>query len=79
MKFVRYQTLAEHVEVSMDFLTSLMADGTLIAGTHYVDIRKTGSMKPVYRFNLPALLELWKTPPADRAMPLQKPRRKSAQ
>lgn len=72
--FVPTKQAAEAFSISPDVLKDRVDNKEFKHGEHYIDIRGTGSVKPVYLWNIEAILEYWQTPPEYRT---NKPDRRS--
>jgi hypothetical protein len=63
-KFVPTKEAAEAFGISGDVLKDRINEFKY--GEHYIDIRGVGSVKPVYLWNVEAILNYWKTLPEYR-------------
>ncbi len=65
-KFVSFGSACEYFAVSRDHLEGLIADGSLVRGKHYVDVRRKGATRAAYRLHLAELEKWFATPPEKR-------------
>ena len=63
-KFVPTKEAADAFGISGDVLKDRINEFKY--GEHYIDIRGVGSVKPVYLWNVEAILAYWKTSPEHR-------------
>lgn len=63
-KFVQTKEAADAFGISSDVLKDRINEFKY--GEHYIDIRGVGSVKPVYLWNVEAILAYWKTSPEYR-------------
>ena len=72
-KFVPTKEAADAFGISGDVLKDRISEFKY--GEHYIDIRGVGSVKPVYLWNVEAILAYWKTSPEYRGSIKQDGRR----
>lgn len=58
--------LLEYLQIDRRHLYSLIQSETLKIGTHYLDIRKASSRRPVYRWKIAEVEKLFAVPPRER-------------
>lgn len=51
--------IADHFQVSVDYILDMCKDGTFQPSLHYIDIRRNGRKRANYRFRLRACISLF--------------------